>query len=375
MSHAHPSHAPALCSIKYQTVEELRDRDYLAKRNAAETLLSDIHRDSIKAVGSQFPREWLRQLNASVLSPNSTWSKISNVMSLTNFVWVFSIILLIIASHRILLNLTFAFYQLFTNIPVTVAENFFYLLCFSFVVAGVRLGIDLGTNVALTGLIGLIPSFLFTGKLHTSKGDGNIFAMVMFVYLTITWGITAAAFQSHLMALGAVIALTVFLYLIEASSFICYALNIYDWKLLRYSFNAFFVLAASIVFSIWFPSSLVGRVFAPSGLYIGALGYLTGTYCGSCTRYNQNPDVYLFTQMLMVGSGFVTLMVGFTTGLYPLTSISGTFLILWLLAKHLEYPWGQQRWTLGLFTFALLLYIISFVIRSYPQLFVLVLIH
>ncbi|HHP7230409.1 MAG TPA: hypothetical protein ACFCUY_06075, partial [Xenococcaceae cyanobacterium] len=52
-----------------------------------------------------------------------------------------------------------------------------------------------------------------------------------------------------------------------------------------------------------------------------------------------------------------------------LKGVSGTLFSLYAIEKYFELPWTKKTWAWGMFGLSILLYVCVWLIRSYPELF------
>ena len=74
-------------------------------------------------------------------------------------------------------------------------------------------------------------------------------------------------------------------------------------------------------------------------------------------------------QGLTITSGIVALYVSSVWQISVLKGVSGTLFTLYGIEKYFELPWTQKTWTWAILGLSIILYACAWLIRSYPELF------
>jgi hypothetical protein len=151
---------------------------------------------------------------------------------------------------------------------------------------------------------------------------------------------------------------------------LCYAVGYEDEKAIPRTMASSFVL---IVLFVGVKVAGVAlpyfNIFSTGVLVVGGFVYFVSLLIISSKWYQAHTDIYVWHQILAIGSLIAALFVGSVWDISFIRNMAGTFLALYLMEKYIEIPNITHHWALGSLGLGLILYTFSMIIRMYPQYF------
>ncbi len=378
-----------LIQIRYNldTIDDLQKRDVLTIELAeVQTKYYLAKADSI--IGGQLEIELNKtylitlldnhNLQNNIIIPQSdtteTTQQRKGFFTFINIIWFLSSILLVIA----LAWLTKLYlYPILKEIPASVYEMLIYVICFAFIIGGHWFKEGISQFIALPGCIGLIGGLVFTHYLHekdiqkfyNSKTE-KFFSFNSFI-LFVIWGGVALFYQSSFIAFMSILALESFLGFSVMVMPLCYCIGFKEKSSIpRAMMASFFLLFFCTISKIVGLNLSYFNVFSKGMLFIGTFVYFIGLLIISTKWYShKNKEHYIYLQLLTIISGVLAFFIGSVWQISQIQGIGGTFFILYLIEKYFELPWGKKTWAWRMLGLSIILYLLSFLIRQYPEYF------
>ncbi len=377
-----PIQIQTLTETRYSltTVDDLQLRGIVSD-NIAKSQKDYYLRQAQTAIGSPLTREQLTALledysSRPLADTQVATQQLAGFFTFINIIWVASSILLVIAIGW-LTNLYLV--PILRSIPAGVYEILIYAACLIVIIGGKWFETGIAEYIALLGCLGLVGALLFTNYLHwsafqrfcsQSKVDiPTLNSLALFL----VWTPVAIIYNSSLIAFIAVIALEVFLGFSVLVIPLCYFIGFRERQVIPSATTAsFFMFAFYVVVKIARLDIPYLNIFSSGALFMGTFVYFVGLLILSCKWYRHNDFwQYALLQLVTITSGVLALLIGSVWQIYSLEGIGGTFFFLYLLEKYLELPWQRHNWAWATLGLAVMLYLSSFIIRQYPQYFLL----
>ncbi|HLP92256.1 MAG TPA: hypothetical protein VK184_27155 [Nostocaceae cyanobacterium] len=377
-----------LTEIKYNlsTIEDLENRGVI-NQGVAKTETEYYLNQAQTLINQQLTAEKLTNLlakyqNNSVNSP-TTWQRITGLFNFVNILWILSIILLTIA-----LGFLTAIYlvPILAAIPKVVYEVLIYLACVSAFALGLSFEQGISEFIALPGCLGLIIALSLTNYLHREelqsfyqKHNIEIFSFYS-GWLFLIWGGVAILYESSIIGFLAILALEVFLGFSVVAMPLSYFIGFTKREVVSTTtFVSFLLMVFYIGVNLTNTNINYLNIFAPGALFLGTFVYFIGLLIMSSKWYYyesvwyalDNKWPYIYLQLLTVVSGVGALYIGSVWQISQLNGIGGTFFFLYLIEKYWEITWKNTQWVWSLLGLAIILYSASFIIKQYPQYFLL----
>ncbi|WP_272121009.1 hypothetical protein [Spirulina major] len=233
---------------------------------------------------------------------------------------------------------------------------------------------------ALPGCLGLGASLAWSHVAHPNavksiypKLGCDPFTVCAFL-LTLAWGATAIGQDSKILGFITVLAL-------EAT--LGFAIAIFP-GLYTIGFRSRAALPRAVLSSLGFIALYIplhqGRfthpaaeLFQPGILFVGTFVYGLGLLIWSSRWYRHSQRWhYIALQCVTLASGLLAIYGGGVLGIQQFQAIGGTFFVLYLFEKYAEIPWQKAGFAWGLLGLALLLGGLAWLMRHYPQYFLMV---
>jgi hypothetical protein len=287
-----------------------------------------------------------------------------------NVLWVFSVIMIVVSLVPL-----FGIYVLprFSKLPKELVEIILWIMCFSYIIVGVRTKGTLGLFYALPGCIGIIPGFLFTLFVHYPQRERNPkkAVQVLSFFLTFVWGLTAISLESSILGFMTVVALETYFGFMFASKPFCYVIGFTDDESIPRAMGASFIMISFYVFRRSYLPWLI--YFEDGALFCGSFVHFLGWLIVTNKWYDRDGDIqtYIFRNVISVFCGLVCMYLG---SVYPvlgyLQKISGTFFLLWIVEKFSELPIHKEGYAWSGLILGALIYGLSMFVHQHPQYFI-----
>lgn len=229
-----------------------------------------------------------------------------------------------------------------------VYEPLAYLLCFMFLVQGGRYHPEVGFFISLTGLIGFVPTFLYSTNLHTTPtGKVDAFAQLFGILCMAVWMPSAVHYQSTLIGFMSTFALYQTLGFSVACYGLCWLIGFDDKKALeRVVLTSVLLVTFFVLAKIYLLYSLANvgyllKPFSTAVLTLGNVTYFLGLLI-LASRFNSESDFTRFN-FLMVFSLALVLFFGTVWSMAPLVNTACTFGVMFAMEKVAE----QRFWYMG----------------------------
>ena len=262
--------------------------------------------------------------------------------------------------------------------PLSVYESILYTIIFAAISTGYWLEREgIYQYVVLSGCLSLIGILGFSFWQHKSffqqfsqKVGLDIFSLCALI-LFLIWTAVAIAYQNVEIAFLAVAALEAFWGFAVAVIPFGYAVGFRNRAVVpRTMILSLLLLVIYSVAQITNTSLPYLDIFAPAIKYISSFVYFIGLLIVSSKWYCRNNfKLYLLMQGLTITSGIVALYVSSVWQISVLKGVSGTLFTLYGIEKYFELPWTQKTWTWAILGLSIILYACAWLIRSYPELF------
>ncbi len=299
--------------------------------------------------------------------------RIQGIFTLSNIIWIFSSILLVISLGG-LINLYL--WSLLKSIPAIAYEIIAYLTTLTLLVGGYWLKPPLGEYLAFPSCLALIGLWSLSDYLHSRslkklyqalKTDGYYLGCL---FMTLSWGAIAILYESTAIGFIAVIALEAYLGFLIVGLPGIYLLGFTKRSLLKRAVISSLILLT--VYLTWRLSSLqlpYFAIFSPGVFFVGTFVYFLGLLIWSSKWYCQEKLEYRLLQPITILSGAIALFLGTMKMIPQLQGIGGTFFFLYVIEKYFELPWSKQTIIWATFGFSTLLFVSAWIMRQYPEYF------
>jgi hypothetical protein len=303
-----------------------------------------------------------------------TWQRVTGFFSFVNIIWVFSSILLVIAIGWLI---SLYLLPILFSIPARVYEVLIYLACVTSIIGGQTFAQGTAEFIALPGCLGLIGALAFTHYLHQSAAGKfyTLYQIDVFSFnsliLFLIWAGVAITYNSALIAFIAVIALETFFGFSVLVMPLCYCIGFRERGVIPSTTAAsFFLLVFYVALRINQTNLPYLEIFSTGAFFLGTFVYFIGLLLLS-SKWHGHKNVwhYLGLQLLTIVSGVLAIFIGSVWQIPQLEGIGGTFFFLYLIEKYGELPWQKQSWAWATLGLAIMLYLLSLVIKQYPQYF------
>ncbi len=266
------------------------------------------------------------------------------------------------------------------HVPQAVYEGLAYVGCAAFLVGGRAFEPDLAPYIALPGCLGLVGAFGFSGFRHKEGLEAFFRRLKLdplstaWFLLLLCWAPVALAYESAMLgflAVGALLSWVGFSVMVLP---LCYVIGFRKKEVIPRSMAAAFLLmAVTVPLRILALEPPVVAIFAPGALFLGTFVYYTGCLIVSTRFYWKREEAsrYGAMQVLTILSGLAGLWLGTTCDIGALRGIGGTFFFLYLLGKYFELPWRRAQMAWAALGLALILYLAAWMLKRYPEYFVL----
>lgn len=285
---------------------------------------------------------------------------ITGLLSFSNFIFTISIVMIVAASCW-LFGLYFV--PIIAYVPINVIE------CVLYVVLGLCIHQAHFWHGSLAYIWGLLYACGLTGTtiLSAVSHDWNTYTLFNFVNMMIH-GVTGVYLQSKMICCVSVL---FFMSLIGFNvgfghGFILFGFHKKD-VIASAMISSGLVTLVGCVLKIN-PSSLgifskPALLFVPGMLWFGSYVFYLSLLIMS-SKYYANPDTYVFNNMLTIVLGVLALVFGNLYNISQLTGISGTFFVIWLLEKYLDFmPSNNSARALSVLLIGVALYLINMYFR------------
>ena len=301
--------------------------------------------------------------------------RLRGLFSFTNIVATVSSFILAIAIGWLIRLYLLPLLQL---IPLVVYESALYALIVGALAPGYWLyPEEIYQYVLLSGCLSLAGMLSFSYWHHRSSWQQfcqkigldavSLGALILFFI----WSAIAIAAQNVVIAFLAVIALEAFWGFAVAVMPLTYMIGFRHRAVIPRA-----MLFSLLLLIIYVMAEITGTklsyldVFAPGIKYLSSFVYFLGLLIVSSKWYfRKNPNLYRLMQGLTIVSGVAALYISSVWQISVLKGVSGTLFTLYVLEKYWELPWTRKTWAWAMLGLSLLLYVGVWLIRSYPELF------
>jgi len=296
------------------------------------------------------------------------WSKLRGVVTFANVIWAIASVLLLLALAWLGGIYLIALLAL---IPLIAYEALAYLI------SGAAMVLSPGEFGALPGCLGLAGCLAWTHGAHAKTLEPRYQKLrldpwtVCTFLLTLAWGACTIWQESQVLGFITVIMLEAFLGFAIAFLPGLYTLGFTSKTALpRAVFTSFALICFYIPLHQGWWVIPFAPLFQPGVLFVGTFVYFIGLLIWSSRWYgHSHPWVYVVLQGLTIFSGLAAVYGGGILQIQQFQAIGGTFFVLYLLEKYAEIPWQKEWAAWGLLGLALLLGGIAWLMRTYPQYF------
>ena len=263
-------------------------------------------------------------------------------------------------------------------IPLILYESVLYTIIFAALAAGYWLNPqDTYQYVLLSGCLSLIGMLSWSSWQHKSSWQQfcqkiglDIFSLCALI-LFLIWSAVAVAYQNVAIAFLAVAALETFWGFAVVVMPLTYIIGFRSRAVIpKTMILSLLLLVIYIVAQITSTILPYLDIFAPGIKYISSFVYFIGLLIVSSKWYfRKNFNLYLLMQGLTIISGIAALYISSVWQISVLKGISGTLFTLYVIEKYFELPWTKKTWAWATFGLSIILYACAYLIRSYPELF------
>ena len=359
----------------WKTTDRLLAEDFILDTEA-----SKIKADYVKKVRSIIPDLENSQVDLEKIvqyqnNASSFSKRLGGLLSLSNIILTISSFLFAIAIGSLI---TIYLLPLLFLIPLTVYELALYIVIFTAISAGYWLEAQNASQyIVLSGCLSLIGMIAFSSRLHKpswqkfgQKIGWDIFSFSTFILFFI-WSAVAIIYQNTAIAFLAILALEAFCGFAVAVTPLTYTIGFRSRAVIPKAMLLSLLLSIAFI-TVRVTNSTLSYldVFSLAVNYIGSFVYFIGLLIVSSKWYFRNNfKLYLFTQGLTVVSGIAALYISSIWQISALKGISGTLFTLYAIEKYIELPWTKKTVAWAMFGLAIILYGSTWLIRSYPELF------
>ncbi|MEM8722888.1 MAG: hypothetical protein AAGE84_26995 [Cyanobacteria bacterium P01_G01_bin.39] len=361
------------CRLK--TIDDLVAQDIISVTQA-QKIQQDYLSKSAGIVTIQFnsPAEIMSIINKQKSEQNISHSLPIPILSFAQILAVFSSFLLAIAVCWLA---KLYLIPLLLLIPPSVYELLIYLTIAGTIATGYWLKADYIQYIALSGCLALIGALGFSFQQHQGfyqqlkrnfKIDAFTFSsMILFV----VWTAVAMLYHSNVLGFLAIIALEAFWGFSVAIMPLTYFIGFRRRNIIaRTMLGSLLLLIIELTIKITAIELPYFEIFAPGMRFMGTFVYFLGLLIVSSKWYfDKNDWRYWLMQGLTIVSGIMAFYFGALWQISQLTGIGGTLFILYVIEKYFELPWSRKTFAWAAFGLSLLLYACAWLIRNYPQLF------
>lgn len=296
------------------------------------------------------------------------WGKLRGVVTFANLVWAIASVLLLIAIAWLGGIYLIALLAL---IPLVAYEALAYA------VSGAAMVLSPGEFGALPGCLGLAAALAWTHGARQNSLEPRYRKLrldpwtVCTMFLTFAWGACAIWQESQILGFITVIMLEAFLGFAIAFLPGMYSIGFTSKTVLpRALFTSLALICCYIPLHQGWWVIPFAPLFQPGVLFVGTFVYFLGLLIWSSRWYGHSHRwVYVALQGLTISSGLAAVYGGGIFQIQQFQAIGGTFLVLYLLEKYAEIPWQKASAAWGLLGLACLLGSIAWIMRAYPQYF------
>lgn len=306
---------------------------------------------------------------------NNFKQRLKGLFSFTKIVATVSSILLAIAIGWLIRLYLLPLMRL---IPLVVYESISYAIISAIIVAGYWQNYnDIYQYVLLSGCLSLIGMLSFSSWHHKyvwkkfCRKIGLDILSLCALILFLIWSAVAVAYQNVAIAFLAVAALEAFSGFAVAVMPLTYIIGFRNRAVIpRTMILSLLLLIIYVIAQITNTTLPYLDIFAPGVKYISCFVYFIGLLIVSSKWYfRKNLNLYLLMQGLTVISGVIALYVSSVWQISVLKGIGGTLLALYAIEKYCELPWTKRNLAWATFGLSIILYGCAWLIRSYPELF------
>lgn len=341
-------------------------------------LVQDLeNREILTPTEAKEQREYYRQQPDR--SAQKFLQRIQGVFTLSNIIWIFSSILLVISLGG-LINLYV--WPLLKSIPAIAYEVIAYLAGLGLVVGGYWLKPPLGEYLAFPGCLAFLGLWGLSNYLHPKSlnrlyqklnTDGYYLGCLL---MTVSWSAIAILYESTAIGFIAVIALEAYLGFLIVGFPGTYLLGFKGRSLLKRA-----VVSSFLLLTVYLTGRLSSiqlpyfSIFSPGVFFVGTFVYFLGLLIWSSKRYAQSKIEYQILQPVTILSGAIALSLGTMQMIPQLQGIGGTFFFLYVIEKYFELPWSKQTVIWATFGFSALLFGSAWLMKQYPEYFLFLMVN
>lgn len=359
----------------WSTVDKLLSEDFIS--NAEALKIKANYTAQLKSISGDLNTEHLNleRIIEYQKNVNRFQQNLKGLFSFTNILATASSFLLAIAIGSLITIYLIIFRKI---IPVVVYESVLYSIIIAAIASGYWL--ELGATyqyILLSACLSLGGMLSFSYWQHKSSWQQlsqkiglDIFSLCT-LFLFLVWSAVAIAYQNVAIAFLAVFALEAFLGFAVAITPLTYIIGFRSRAVI------FKTTIVSLLLSIVYVAAQITNttlpyldIFSPAIKYIGSFIYFLGLLIVSSKWYfRQNFHLYLLMQGVTIVSGVTALYVSSIWNISILREVSGTLFTLYAIEKYIELPWTRKNWVWSTLGFSIILYACTWLIRSYPELF------
>ena len=358
----------------WSTVDKLLSEDFIS--NAEALKIKANYTAQLESISGDLDTEHLNlaQIIEYQNNVNRFQQNLKGLFSFTNILATASSFLAAIAIGSLITAYLIIFRKI---IPVVVYESVFYSIILAAIASGywqpgaTYQYILLSACLSLGGMLGFSYWQHKSSWQQLSQKIGlDIFSLCT-LFLFLVWSAVAIAYQNVAIAFLAVFALEAFLGFAVAITPLTYIIGFRNRAVI------FKTTIISLLLSIIYVTAQITDttlayidIFTPAIEYIGTFVYFLGLLIVSSKWYfRQNFNLYLLMQGVTIVSGVTALYVSSIWNISILRGVSGTLFTLYAIEKYIELPWTRKNWLWSTLGFSIILYACTWLIRSYPELF------
>ena len=317
----------------------------------------------------------------------SLLSKVLGVFSFVNILWLISICGIMVFFYpfaEILLGpIIKRLGKIIIDFLVFMSPSFeplSYLLSYLLIVQGFRYLPEVGLFISLTGCLMFAGLIIYSDAKHKNRDHGSeevtrLKCQFFYLFLTAAWAPIAILYQSRLIGFFTVASFFSFLGFTVVCRGLCWLVGYETEEIMqRASASSLLLMITFILIKlkvIIVSNMLLFEPFSTGVLTFGMIAFFLARLIISSRHYyplqKYSFSDYFSSQLMMIGSLFIALLIGNIYQLAPLYNIGLTFTVLYIVEKIYETDLKEEYLVVILFLTSVAIYFISMYLRTHPD--------